>query len=253
MIQELVNAQAARGRLPGDRAHDPRPPDVLRGDPRGGARGRRLADPRVSARARGPSSAAGRARRPGLLLRLREPALVPRGRAHPAADARRRSSGSRSLGPRSGAAPAALERRGARPRSSGRGAERGLQRFVWPRAVAVRQLARAARGDLREGHRARRRVLARGAAPVLRRGPLARRRRQRADRRVGVRDAPDSGAEGLRAALDAVRARRGDRAGPFARRAHAARRLRPRGGGRASSTATRELELAAQELGASAR
>ena len=46
--------EAARGRLPGDRAHDPRPPDVLRGDPRGGAGRRRLADPRVSARARGP-------------------------------------------------------------------------------------------------------------------------------------------------------------------------------------------------------
>ena len=48
LIQELVNARAARGRLPRDRPHHPRPSDAVGGRDGGGPRRRRLADPRLS-------------------------------------------------------------------------------------------------------------------------------------------------------------------------------------------------------------
>ena len=47
LIQELVNVRAARGRLPGARAHHPRPPDAVGGGDGSRPRGRRLADPRL--------------------------------------------------------------------------------------------------------------------------------------------------------------------------------------------------------------
>ena len=56
LIQELVNAKRARGRLPRGRAHHPRPPHAVRGRHGGRARGRRLADPRLSDGRATPSS-----------------------------------------------------------------------------------------------------------------------------------------------------------------------------------------------------
>ncbi len=49
LIQELVNAQARRGRLPRGGPHRPRAPDAVRGRDGSGPRGRRLADPRLIA------------------------------------------------------------------------------------------------------------------------------------------------------------------------------------------------------------
>ena len=93
----------------------------------------------------------------------------------------------------------------------------GLQPLRWPRAVPADSRVRAARRDLREVDRPRRRVLARRVPAGVRRRARPGRARQRADRRRGVRDAPAAvikGAElrGTRDALDARRRRRARRA-----------------------------------------
>ena len=82
LIQELVNAQGARGRLPRGRAHHPRPPDAVRGGHGGRPGRRRLADPRLAPShdrgLRRPSEPVGVPLRPGVARgvprrRAREP------------------------------------------------------------------------------------------------------------------------------------------------------------------------------------
>ena len=202
LIQELVNVRAARGRLSRDRAHHPRPPDAVRGGHGGRPRRRRLADPRL----RSVRQCAAAPTQPVFYYDLGSPALLP---ASPSGSCRRCRwcpSGSRCSAPssalQSSPSPTA-------PRSSARADELGLQPLRWPRRWPPGHAHRDARRDVRQAGRPRGRVLAGGVPPGVRRRARPRRRGHGADRGRRLRDAPDRGAEGDRAAVGDRRARAG--------------------------------------------
>ena len=120
-----------------------------------------------------------------------------------------------------GASARASRRRVDRDAIERRAAELGLQPLRWPRELAARHARGDAGRDVRQADRPRGRVLAGGVPPGVRRRAGPRRQRHGADRRGRLRDAPDRGAEGDRAALgrDGARARaaRGPHGGSRAR------------------------------------
>ena len=104
------------------------------------------------------------------------------------------------------------------------------------RPVPARRRVGDARRHLREADRPRRRVLARRVPPGVRGRARPRRPRHRADRRRRVRDAPDGGDQGRRAATRSARAPAGgDRRAPAP---PACSRCPPSRSATASSTAT---------------
>ena len=148
LIQELVNAQGARGRLPRGRAHHPRPPDAVGGRDGGRARRRRLAHPRLSA-AEQPRFYYDLASPEAYLAAERAPRVLGDGARVGCRCGSRLRAGElgRSAAPRrstptartSSAAPRAL----------------GLQPLRWPDPFPRRHRVGDARRDLREADRPR--------------------------------------------------------------------------------------------------
>ena len=183
----------ARGRLSRGGADHPRPPDAVRGGDGSRPRRRRLADPRLTAEsARVPAQ-------PVFYYDLGDPAATWR----PSGSCRARRwspSGSRCWSAVGRAAAAEPDAAPDRARGRARAAAAALAADV-----AAGHGHGDARGDLRQAHRPGGRVLAGRLSPGFRRRTRPRRRAHGADRGGGVRDAPDGGAQGDRAALGAPR------------------------------------------------
>ena len=211
LIQELVNVRALEGGYPGGRAHHPRPPDAVGGRDGGGARSRRLADPRL----RRPSR-----RRAGPMLPSTSiwPARWPISRPRSAsshrasAGAGRVAAGARARAARRGdvrgvSLPARRRRlsRGHRaPRArAGPAAAALAEPFPFDSSLAMRAAtyAKSIGRTVPFAQAAFRQAFAGGRS--------LERARQRADRRGGVRDAPGRGAAGRRAAPRCARSCRG--------------------------------------------